>query len=330
VLFFFFLIYKCRESPLREQLPLPSSTEVDSVRTGAHRPDNPRHRLTELDFLLNEHAELDFTQYLPADRNFESHTTEYCGANCNVTAQGIESFLGSPIGFPDISINTPALEWATLSLNGYSPLGANPCTYCGRCDNRMNATNAFTNTPQPPSGLNDTWVGLPFDGTSLATDGSLLDVNSIMDQVPFMPYGNDDILPPNEIPLPDFGYDQGHQEQLMFPQNNAALGDNYQNFDATPNMMGFPAAPNVPNGPVAPIQAPPAAVQPAPGQRVPCTICTRTFGRASDLTRHMKSVHDVGPRVLHLCTVPGCPQSYGAGLSRKDKLLEHMRKVHGL
>ncbi|PQE28434.1 hypothetical protein CJF30_00008134 [Rutstroemia sp. NJR-2017a BBW] len=43
----------------------------------------------------------------------------------------------------------------------------------------------------------------------------------------------------------------------------------------------------------------------------------------------MTSIHHVGPQVLHLCHVLGCPKSFGAGYSRPDKLREHLKKVHG-
>jgi hypothetical protein len=203
-------------------------------------------------------------------------------------------------------------------------------------------------------------------------------MNSLMDQAPLIPYRNYHILSWNEIPIPDFGYDHRYQDQFMFSQDNMALGDNFQNFGAAPNIIAYPAAVNVPNGPVAAIQGPavavqpvphqhahnmtlgnnfqnfgaapnimahpaaadipagpvaaiqvpPAAIQPVSPQRAQCTICLKTLSRTSDLPRHMKSVHNIGTQVLHLCPVLGCPQSYGAGLSRKDKLLEHLRNVH--
>ncbi|PQE09101.1 Zinc finger C2H2 protein [Rutstroemia sp. NJR-2017a BVV2] len=205
----------------------------------------------------------------------------------------------------------------------------------------MNTTDAF-NTSQPTSGLNNTGFVLPVDAAYQTNDGSLYE-NIIVDQNPFMsyrnyntlpwndvpmPYGNYNMLPPNEIAVPGFGYDQGYEDQFMSSQN-MTVDDNLQYFDNTANIMAFPDAANVPAGSVAAVQAPPAAIQPAPGQRVTCTVCLGTFSRASDLTRHMNSFHPVGPRVLHFCPVLGCPKSSGRGYSRQDKVTEHLRKVHG-
>jgi hypothetical protein len=252
---------------------------------------------------------------------------------------------------------------------------------------RVNPTNTFTNISQPTSGLNNTGFGLPIDRAYRFNDGSLLNENSIVDQDLFMLYGNYnpllwnqvpmlygnyDMLPPNEITLPGFGYDQGYQDQFMFPQNitvdnnkvpilygnydmsppneialpgfgydqgyqdqfmfpqNITVDNNFQQFDNIANMIAFPAAANVPTGPMAAVQAPPTAIQPVPGQRVTCTVCLGTFSRTSDLTRHLNSVHHIGPRVLHLCTVLGCPKSFGPGYSRQDKLKEHLKKAHRL
>ncbi|KAL2073904.1 hypothetical protein VTL71DRAFT_11230 [Oculimacula yallundae] len=57
--------------------------------------------------------------------------------------------------------------------------------------------------------------------------------------------------------------------------------------------------------------------------------CTKTFKRDSDRRRHEVVVHGVNrPLQLHLCHVPGCIRSVGAGYSRHDKLVEHLWKKH--
>ncbi|KAM3066618.1 hypothetical protein ACMFMG_002331 [Clarireedia jacksonii] len=194
----------------------------------------------------------------------------------------------------------------------------------------MPTINTFTNISQPSSSFNGTGFGLQTNGASLFNDGAHLDVNSVIDQALFVPFENYDMLSPNEPALPRFSNGQGYQDQLMLSQSTISLNDNFQQADTTPGMINLPAAANAPTDPVAAIQRPPAAAQPALYQRVPCTLCVRTFGRRSDLTRHMTSVHNVGLQVLHLCTVAGCPKSVGAGFSRKDKVAEHLRRVHGL
>src|SRR4051812_6607834 len=69
---------------------------------------------------------------------------------------------------------------------------------------------------------------------------------------------------------------------------------------------------------------------PPPHQPVACTMCRSTFTRESDFHRHMTSVHKIGPQVLHLCNIPGCPKSVAPGYSRRDKVVEHLKKVHGI
>ncbi|PQE07362.1 C2H2 finger domain protein [Rutstroemia sp. NJR-2017a WRK4] len=255
-------------------------------------------------------------------------------------------YISADENFSHFASNTPASEQVTIFPNGYPSIGAQPCTKCGHHeDGRINTTNTSTNISQPISGVNNTGHELPVHGAYQINDSSLFNENGIANQTPFMsyghyntltwnevpmPYGNYNILPPNELVPPGFGYDQGYEDQFMFSQNVAVLGDNFQQFDVTPNIMASPTAANVPTGPATAIQGPPTATQPAPGQRVPCTLCTRTFGRTSDLTRHMTSIHHVGPQVLHLCNVLGCPKSFGRGYSRQDKLKEHLKKVHDL
>ena len=77
----------------------------------------------------------------------------------------------------------------------------------------------------------------------------------------------------------------------------------------------------------APLGLPPAPRQPPPS--FPCTYlgCVKSFKRDSDRTRHQNTVHRVR-QGLHLCPVPGCYKSHGAGFSRADKVAEHKWKKH--
>ncbi|PQE28408.1 Zinc finger 76 protein [Rutstroemia sp. NJR-2017a BBW] len=52
----------------------------------------------------------------------------------------------------------------------------------------------------------------------------------------------------------------------------------------------------------------------------------------SDRSRHIASIHQRGSttQTTILCPVPGCRRSRGRGLSRPDKLTEHLRKVHNI
>jgi hypothetical protein len=79
----------------------------------------------------------------------------------------------------------------------------------------------------------------------------------------------------------------------------------------------------------APLGLPPALEQPPPPQSFPCAQpgCTESFKRDSDRTRHQNTVHSAR-QGLHLCPVPTCPKSYGAGYSRADKVTEHLWKKH--
>jgi hypothetical protein len=192
----------------------------------------------------------------------------------------------------------------------------------------MNTTNAFINFSQHTSGLNHTGVEVPVNDAYQFNNGSLLNENSIVDQAALMPCGNNDILYWNEVLMPGFSYGQGHQDQFIFSDSIMALSDNFLHVDATPNMMAFPPAANVPAGPVAAIQEPPAAIQPASSQHAQYTLCTCTFGRTSDLTRHMTSIHHIRPQVLYLYPVLGCPKSFGTDYSRQDKVTEHLRKIY--
>jgi hypothetical protein len=74
----------------------------------------------------------------------------------------------------------------------------------------------------------------------------------------------------------------------------------------------------------------PATAPVSIGSRIACTQpnCPATFGRASDLNRHLSAVHR-NNQGAHLCPVFGCPKSQGAGYSRADKVKEHLWKKHG-
>jgi hypothetical protein len=79
----------------------------------------------------------------------------------------------------------------------------------------------------------------------------------------------------------------------------------------------------------APLGLPPDLQQPPPLSRFPCAQpgCTKSFKRDYERTRHQNSVH-TARQGLHLCPVPGCHKSYGAGFSRADKVAEHLWKKH--
>ncbi|PQE09094.1 hypothetical protein CJF31_00010553 [Rutstroemia sp. NJR-2017a BVV2] len=68
--------------------------------------------------------------------------------------------------------------------------------------------------------------------------------------------------------------------------------------------------------------------------RFPCsyTACTKDFKRPSDRSRHIASIHQRGSttQTTIRCPIPACRRSHGRGLSRPDKLTEHLRKVHNI
>jgi hypothetical protein len=61
------------------------------------------------------------------------------------------------------------------------------------------------------------------------------------------------------------------------------------------------------------------------------TNCHKTFGRWYDFKRHYDGAHSSeGPE--HWCTVGGCDRSKAVGgrpFPRKDKLNDHVKKMHG-
>ncbi|PQE30051.1 Zinc C2H2-like protein [Rutstroemia sp. NJR-2017a WRK4] len=67
----------------------------------------------------------------------------------------------------------------------------------------------------------------------------------------------------------------------------------------------------------------------AAAPRIRCTRpgCTKTFQRDADRIRHEHTKHrnNYGQ---HRCPIVGCPQNRGKGLSRSDKVTEHLWKMH--
>jgi Geminivirus Rep catalytic domain len=61
-------------------------------------------------------------------------------------------------------------------------------------------------------------------------------------------------------------------------------------------------------------------------QRTPCSFCTETFARPSDLDRHWQSVH-LG--IKYHCFWLGCHNNRGRGYCRLEKLRTHQKQKHG-
>lgn len=78
----------------------------------------------------------------------------------------------------------------------------------------------------------------------------------------------------------------------------------------------------VPAVPAVPIVSPPTRSGRQAKPRFPCDFCTKDFSRETDLTRHIKSIHDKIKD--HVCHFVGC----GKRFSRKDKRTSH-QKVRG-
>lgn len=68
--------------------------------------------------------------------------------------------------------------------------------------------------------------------------------------------------------------------------------------------------------------------------RYPCSYPTyvKDFTRSGDRLRHIASIHQCSQagQGSNFCPVVGCRRSYGRGLSRSDKVNDHLRKIHGL
>lgn len=63
--------------------------------------------------------------------------------------------------------------------------------------------------------------------------------------------------------------------------------------------------------------------------RHPCQHCTKDFTRLGDLTRHVKT-HFPERHREHSCWQPDCDRNGRKAFTRRDKLLEHLRRVHKL
>lgn len=57
----------------------------------------------------------------------------------------------------------------------------------------------------------------------------------------------------------------------------------------------------------------------------PSPSCASSFRRTSDLRRHIRTIHHVS--TIYYCDVPSCSRN-SRGFARKDKLTEHLRRVH--
>ena len=57
--------------------------------------------------------------------------------------------------------------------------------------------------------------------------------------------------------------------------------------------------------------------------------CTSSFERNHDLKRHVKRIHERSPR-LYDCPVSGCGRVGSEGLRRRDRLKDHLKKVHDI
>ncbi|KAI9738798.1 MAG: hypothetical protein M1834_008305 [Cirrosporium novae-zelandiae] len=66
---------------------------------------------------------------------------------------------------------------------------------------------------------------------------------------------------------------------------------------------------------------------PSPYPRTRCSKCPSTFSRKADLLRHMRDKHS--GRVYD-CWALGCQRNGEKAFGRRDKLLDHQRKVHGM
>lgn len=75
----------------------------------------------------------------------------------------------------------------------------------------------------------------------------------------------------------------------------------------------------VPAAPAVPIVLLPTRPMRQAKLSIPCNLCGRTFSRQADLTRHIKSVHNMIKD--HVCPFIGCGKAY----SRKDKLANHKK-----
>jgi len=52
-----------------------------------------------------------------------------------------------------------------------------------------------------------------------------------------------------------------------------------------------------------------------------CSICQRSFGRYSEYSRHLKTIHPTSRTQWHVCPNPGC----GKRFTRADALRDHLK-----
>jgi hypothetical protein len=87
---------------------------------------------------------------------------------------------------------------------------------------------------------------------------------------------------------------------------------------------------NAPSQVSTPTPSPTDATSPN-STRHPCPHphCLSTFARLGDLSRHAKTHSPERHRKYH-CREPGCDRNGRKGFTRRDKLRDHVRRVHGL
>jgi uncharacterized Zn-finger protein len=71
-----------------------------------------------------------------------------------------------------------------------------------------------------------------------------------------------------------------------------------------------------------------SASTPSPTNRHHCDRCPSTFVRSSDLRRHYRK--HFTSQIVYGCFVNNCPRNGLRGFTRRDKLADHQRKIHGL
>ena len=59
-------------------------------------------------------------------------------------------------------------------------------------------------------------------------------------------------------------------------------------------------------------------------------VTSVSFARKADLKRHYDVIHNPDKPPEYECDEPGCRRKGDAGFGRKDKLVEHLREVHGM
>lgn len=116
----------------------------------------------------------------------------------------------------------------------------------------------------------------------------------------------------------NWGYDLALANPQGF-QNQPSLMDLIPSPMQQPNQPQIIQSQTMPNVPSIPVTLPVV-------QRPPCTWCMESFTRASDLQRHIESVH-LG--IKYHCFWIGCHNNRGKGYCRAEKLRTHQRQKHG-